>query len=232
MRGGPAPNPSSGKRERLVAAARQVLHEQGVERTTLADIADAADVPVGNVYYYFKTKDELVAAAIDAHARDIQTTLASLDRHRTSEGPPEGVRAHARRASASSPRATAARRGRLCSELDKRDDGLSRVVRESDPPPDRLGRAAVPLDGTTRRARPRRRPDRRLPRDRAAHQHAPRPRAHDPRGTSASSAGSTRSHDEAQAVAALKAAARLAADRRLETLLASPGRMVGALAAG
>ena len=48
---------AAGKRERLVAAACLVLHEQGVERTTLADIAQAADVPVGNVYYYFKTKD-------------------------------------------------------------------------------------------------------------------------------------------------------------------------------
>jgi len=47
------------------------------------DIAQAADVPVGNVYYYFKTKDELVQAVIDAHAQDIQTMLASFDRHRS-----------------------------------------------------------------------------------------------------------------------------------------------------
>jgi TetR/AcrR family transcriptional repressor of nem operon len=44
-----------GKRERLVAAATKMLHEQGVEKTTLADTAAAADVPLGNVYYYFKT---------------------------------------------------------------------------------------------------------------------------------------------------------------------------------
>jgi AcrR family transcriptional regulator len=43
-----------GKPERLVAGARQVLHRQGVEKTTLADIAQASDVPVGNVYYYFQ----------------------------------------------------------------------------------------------------------------------------------------------------------------------------------
>src|SRR5919205_4280783 len=72
-----------GKRERLVAGARQVIYQQGVETTTIADIAQAAEVPVGNVYYYFKTKDELVAAAIDAHAADIEAVLASLDRHRT-----------------------------------------------------------------------------------------------------------------------------------------------------
>jgi AcrR family transcriptional regulator len=35
---------------------------QGVERTTIADIAPAADVPLGNVYYYFKMKDDIVDA--------------------------------------------------------------------------------------------------------------------------------------------------------------------------
>src|SRR5689334_20378591 len=68
-----------GKRERLVAAAVQLLYEQGVERTTLADIAKAADVPPGNVYYYFKTKDDVIAAAIDAHAQQVKTTLAAID---------------------------------------------------------------------------------------------------------------------------------------------------------
>src|SRR5258708_6716984 len=72
-----------GKRQRLIAAASQLLHQQGVEKTTLADIAQAADVPVGNIYYYFKTKDELVQAAIDAQAQDIETALASFDRHRS-----------------------------------------------------------------------------------------------------------------------------------------------------
>src|SRR5881275_1165301 len=76
--------PSAGsKRERLIGGAREVLHTQGVENTTLADIAEAADVPVGNVYYYFKTKDDLVHAVIDAHARDVESTLASFDGHRT-----------------------------------------------------------------------------------------------------------------------------------------------------
>ena len=50
-----------------MAAAAQVLHQQGVERTTIAHIAAAAEVPVGNVYYYFKTKDELVQAALTEH---------------------------------------------------------------------------------------------------------------------------------------------------------------------
>ena len=36
--------PRSGKRERLVSSAAELLHSQGVERTTLAQIAEAADV--------------------------------------------------------------------------------------------------------------------------------------------------------------------------------------------
>src|SRR5579862_5438628 len=75
--------PKGSKRERLVAAARELLHRQGVEKTTLADVAQAADVPVGNVYYYFKTKDDLVEAAIQSQIDDIEAMLGSLGRLRT-----------------------------------------------------------------------------------------------------------------------------------------------------
>jgi AcrR family transcriptional regulator len=69
-----------GKRERLVGAACELVYRQGVTRTTLADIAQAADVPVGNVYYYFKTKDEIVAAVVQARAAQIESALAELER--------------------------------------------------------------------------------------------------------------------------------------------------------
>ncbi|MFL5832009.1 MAG: TetR/AcrR family transcriptional regulator [Solirubrobacteraceae bacterium] len=116
--------PKPGKRERLIEGARRVLHEQGVETTTLADIAAVAEVPVGNVYYYFKTKDELVAAAIDSHAREVETALASLDRHRT---PKARLKAFVRMLV--DQRELTARygcpQGTLCSELDKREDALA-----------------------------------------------------------------------------------------------------------
>ncbi|MEU6194961.1 TetR/AcrR family transcriptional regulator [Streptomyces sp. NPDC047061] len=70
---------ASQKRQRLMAAAARVLHEQGVERTTLSDIAREADVPVGNVYYYFKTKDELVQAALSEHTAHLDELTARLD---------------------------------------------------------------------------------------------------------------------------------------------------------
>jgi TetR/AcrR family transcriptional regulator, transcriptional repressor for nem operon len=118
-------NSQLGKRERLVEGARRVLHEQGVEATTIADIAAAADVPVGNVYYYFKTKDELIEAAIDAHADHIQTVLAEFERHRT-------PRARLKALPLSWPEVAdqvaryGCQHGTLCQELAKRDDGLDR----------------------------------------------------------------------------------------------------------
>ncbi|MEV4376627.1 TetR/AcrR family transcriptional regulator [Streptosporangium sp. NPDC049644] len=57
----------------------RMLHEQGVEKTTLADIAQAADVPVGNVYYYFKTKDDLVEAALSEHTKHLKALTDRLD---------------------------------------------------------------------------------------------------------------------------------------------------------
>lgn len=67
-----------GKRDRLVASASELLHRQGVQRTTLAEIAEHADVPVGNVYYYFKTREDLVRAVVDTRRESIVALLAEL----------------------------------------------------------------------------------------------------------------------------------------------------------
>jgi AcrR family transcriptional regulator len=114
-----------GKRERLIDGARQLIYRQGVETTTIADIAQAADVPVGNVYYYFKTKDELVAAAIDGQAQDVRAVLRSLERHRT---PQARLKALVRELMSQREQVAdyGCPLGSLCSELDKRADGLDR----------------------------------------------------------------------------------------------------------
>lgn len=67
------------KRDRLVASAADLLHQQGASATTLAGVAHAAGVPPGNMYYYFKTKDDLVRAVIDTRATQIQAMFAVLD---------------------------------------------------------------------------------------------------------------------------------------------------------
>jgi TetR/AcrR family transcriptional regulator, transcriptional repressor for nem operon len=120
-----APAPPEGrhggndKRERLVGAALMVFHRQGVEATTLADIAAAADVPLGNVYYYFKTKDDLVAAVVERHASVVRATLAELGLRRT---PRARLKALIQMLSSQGDLAAdyGCPQGSLCSELDKR----------------------------------------------------------------------------------------------------------------
>lgn len=62
----------SDKRERLINAAKELFYRQGFNNTTIADIAKLAEVPLGNVYYYFKTKDEICDAVIKE--RSLETT--------------------------------------------------------------------------------------------------------------------------------------------------------------
>ncbi|NUR30833.1 MAG: TetR/AcrR family transcriptional regulator [Catenulispora sp.] len=116
-----------GKRERLASAAAQVFHRQGVERTTLSDIAAAADVPLGNVYYYFKTKDQLVEAAIGSHLGALRAATEQLDALPT---PAERLKALI--GGWVEQRQTAARFGcpfgTLATELDKREDGLDQTA--------------------------------------------------------------------------------------------------------
>ena len=116
------------KRERLVAAAADLLYRQGIERTTLAHIAEAADVRLGNVYYYFKTKDEILAAVTEAHVRQLETRFATLERDHS--GPKERLVALA--GSVAAQGATIARfgcpYGTLGSELVKRADPLAATL--------------------------------------------------------------------------------------------------------
>jgi TetR/AcrR family transcriptional regulator, transcriptional repressor for nem operon len=119
-----------GKRERLLAAATELLHQQGVERTTLAHIAKAADVPLGNVYYYFKTKDDVIAAVIEERVRQVTMTLAAIERgHRSPKG---RLKALVRELASQSEMVAqyGCPLGSLCSELDKRGSEPALAVPE------------------------------------------------------------------------------------------------------
>src|SRR6188472_701326 len=113
-----------GKRERLVASATELLHRQGVQGTTLAEIADAADVPPGNVYYYFKTRDDLVRAVIDSRAEQINALLRSLDRRSNPRARLKGL-AHSWAEVAELVAAHGCPLGSLSSELNKCDNELA-----------------------------------------------------------------------------------------------------------
>lgn len=58
------PRPSKGERTRahILDAALDLFREQGFADTTMRQIAQSADVAVGNAYYYFRSKDDLILA--------------------------------------------------------------------------------------------------------------------------------------------------------------------------
>ncbi|AWZ01840.1 HTH-type transcriptional repressor KstR2 [Rhodobiaceae bacterium] len=63
------PNRSSRRREKsrasLILAAREMMSVKGVDATTIADITEAADLGFGTFYNHFKSKDEIVDAAME-----------------------------------------------------------------------------------------------------------------------------------------------------------------------
>jgi TetR/AcrR family transcriptional regulator, transcriptional repressor for nem operon len=73
------PSQNPGKRVRLIQSALALVYRHGFAETRLADIAAEASVPPGNVYYYFKTKEEIGAAIIDERLSQIQALQQKLE---------------------------------------------------------------------------------------------------------------------------------------------------------
>jgi len=69
------------KRDRLIDSAAMLFHHNGLNATSLADIAKHADIPIGNVYYYFKTKEELALAAVSKRKEQFSAGYALLEEH-------------------------------------------------------------------------------------------------------------------------------------------------------
>jgi TetR/AcrR family transcriptional repressor of nem operon len=57
------------KRDRLIQTAVTLVHQQGFHQTTLADIAQQAQVRLGTVYYFFKTKEAIGEALVEHYLR-------------------------------------------------------------------------------------------------------------------------------------------------------------------
>jgi AcrR family transcriptional regulator len=63
---------------RIILAARQIIGRRGFEEARITDIARAADVARGAIFYYFGTKERLVVEALRA---DADERLAALREH-------------------------------------------------------------------------------------------------------------------------------------------------------
>ncbi len=83
-------------RERILDAAEDVFNEKGVSRTTLNEIAEAAGVTRGAIYWHFKNKVELFEAMVD-RVRGPMKELVELTANKSTEDPLEQLsRGHER----------------------------------------------------------------------------------------------------------------------------------------
>jgi AcrR family transcriptional regulator len=61
----PRPDVSEERREQILDAAAAVFARLGVHEARMDDIVEAADLSKGALYWYFKSKDDLIAAFIE-----------------------------------------------------------------------------------------------------------------------------------------------------------------------
>lgn len=66
---------SSTTRTQIVRSAQDLFFTQGFHATSLAAVRDHAQVNGGSVYYFFKTKNELLVAVLESYLERLQTEI-------------------------------------------------------------------------------------------------------------------------------------------------------------
>ena len=66
-------------RQHIIDAANMLFYRQGFNQTSFSEIADQAHIPRGNFYYYFKSKDDILAAVIEDRIQRMRAMLAEWD---------------------------------------------------------------------------------------------------------------------------------------------------------
>lgn len=64
------------KRQHIIDAANALFYHKGFASTSFADIADDADIPKGNFYFYFRTKKALLQAVVDDRLKRMNALIA------------------------------------------------------------------------------------------------------------------------------------------------------------
>lgn len=66
-------------RDRILTAANQLFYTKGFNQTSFADIAQVAGIPKGNFYFYFPSKNDLLAAVVDDRLNRLKNTLSDWE---------------------------------------------------------------------------------------------------------------------------------------------------------
>lgn len=75
------PTKSEKTQQRIVLAASQLFYRKGYNRTSFSDVVEEAGVPRGNIYYYFKTKDDILKAVVKHRLNLTQTMLQEWEKN-------------------------------------------------------------------------------------------------------------------------------------------------------
>jgi AcrR family transcriptional regulator len=75
MPGQPSTGRGRASRERIVAHAAELFAQRGVTATSLDDVLAAAGAGKGQFYHYFRSRDELVAAAVGLRCTQVLAQL-------------------------------------------------------------------------------------------------------------------------------------------------------------
>ncbi len=69
----------SANRQRIVEAADHLFYSRGYNQTSFSDISDQTGIPRGNFYYYFKTKEDILSAVVDARLAEFTAMLRQCE---------------------------------------------------------------------------------------------------------------------------------------------------------
>lgn len=72
------PKPGADRKQEIVDTAAQIFKTKGYEATSIQDVADAVDILKGSLYYYIKSKDDLLYEVIqEVHERGLENLESS-----------------------------------------------------------------------------------------------------------------------------------------------------------
>jgi AcrR family transcriptional regulator len=66
-------------RQQIIESTDDLLYHKGFNLMSFSDIAEAANVPRGNLYYHFKTKEDVLAAVIEYRITQMKAMLDDWD---------------------------------------------------------------------------------------------------------------------------------------------------------
>ena len=81
-----AVNPDADSRELILAAAERLMAKKGIQDSSLAEIAKAAGISRGTLYYHYRSKEELILDIAEGHMKSLTGKFVTLAESRADMG--------------------------------------------------------------------------------------------------------------------------------------------------